>query len=83
MFLKTDLLQGFEILGFSFIHSFITLFSLYPYTGSDVVKVFALQECCVMLLGSLLLMLQDSSLVPFLMVKQSKKNAEAGGCMNI
>ena len=67
VFVKTDLLQGFEILGFC----------------CGVVKVFALLECCMMLLGSLLLMLQDSFFVPFARVKQSKKNAEAGGCMNV
>jgi len=66
MIFKTDLLQGFEVLGFC----------------CGVVKVFALLECCLVLLGSLLLMLQDSFLVPFSRVKQSK-NAEAGGCMNI
>ena len=67
VFVKTDLLQGSEILGFC----------------CGVVKVFTLVECCMMLLGSLLPMLQNSFLVPFSRVKQSKKNAEAGGCMNI
>ena len=67
IFVKTDLLQGFQILGFC----------------CGVVTVFALLECFLVLLGSLLLMLQDSFLVPFSRVKQSKKNAEAGGCTNI
>jgi len=67
VFVKTDLFKGFEIFGFC----------------CGVVKVFALLECCMMLLGSLLLMLQDSFLALFSRVKQSKKNAEAGGCMNI
>lgn len=67
MFVRTDLLQGFEILGFC----------------CGVVMVLVLLECCMVLLCSLFLMLQDSFLVPFSRVQQSKKNAEAGGCMNI
>ena len=67
MCVKIDLLQGFQISGFC----------------CGVVTVFALLDCCLVLPGSLLLMLQDSFLVPFSRVKRSKKNVEAGGCMNI
>jgi uncharacterized membrane protein required for colicin V production len=67
MYIKIDLLHGFEILGFC----------------CGAVEVFALLECCAVLFGSLLLMFQDSFFVPFSRVKQSKKNAEAGECVNI
>jgi hypothetical protein len=46
-----------------------------------IVETFTLLGCCLELVGSLLLMFQDSVYVSSVRVKQSKKNARAGGCM--
>jgi hypothetical protein len=67
VYVKIDLLLGFEILGFC----------------CGVVKVFVLLECCAVLFDGLFLMFWASLLVTFSGGHQSKENAKAGGCVNI